>query len=142
MGIFGHILAFWQKNNHRTQANIVKVNLTDDDYYNILKGILGYSLSCAGILFFFQKTHMLFRISKGAKIRNRYNQVPHLTQDTNQKVTQSQPDTTNESQEVSPFPAGDQKVLIFHRSLIFLAQTNFFLFYAYFDGISVTIAMI
>ena len=26
-------------------------------------------------------------VSKGAKIRNRYNQVPHLTQDTNGKVT-------------------------------------------------------
>ena len=41
-------------------------------------------------------------VSKGAKIRNRYNQVPHLTQDTNGKVTNSQLDTTNERQEVSP----------------------------------------
>ena len=48
------------------------------------------------------------RKRKGAKIRNGYNQVPHLTQDTNGKVTNSQLDTTNESQEVSPFPAGDQ----------------------------------
>ena len=47
----------------------------------------------------------------GAKIRNRYNQVPHLTQDTNGKVTNSQPDTTNESQEVSPFSAGDHKAV-------------------------------
>ena len=30
------------------------------------------------------------KVSKGAKIRNRYNQVPHLTQDTNGKVTSSQ----------------------------------------------------
>ena len=30
------------------------------------------------------------KVSKGAKIRNRYNQVPHLTQDTNEKVTNSQ----------------------------------------------------
>ena len=45
--------------------------------------------------------------SKGATIRYRYNQVPHLTQDTNGKVTNSQLDTTNESQEISPFPAGD-----------------------------------
>ena len=29
-------------------------------------------------------------VNKGAKIRNRYNQVPHLTQDTNGKVTNSQ----------------------------------------------------
>ena len=41
--------------------------------------------------------------SKGAKIWNRYNQVPYLTQDTNGKLTNSQLDTTNESQEVSPF---------------------------------------
>ena len=32
----------------------------------------------------------LFGVSKVAKIRNRYNQVPHLTQDTNGKVTNSQ----------------------------------------------------
>ena len=30
---------------------------------------------------------VLDKVSKGAKIRNRYNQVPHLTQDTNGKVT-------------------------------------------------------
>ena len=49
-------------------------------------------------------------MSKGAKIRNQYNQVPHLTQDTNGKVTNSKLDTTNESQEVSPFPEGDHKM--------------------------------
>ena len=43
---------------------------------------------------------LVFKVSKGAKIRNRCNQVPHLTQDTNGKVTNSQLDTTNESQEV------------------------------------------
>ena len=52
------------------------------------------------------------KVIKGAKIRNRYNQVPHQTQDNNGKVTNSQPDTTNESQEVSPFPAGDHKAHI------------------------------
>ena len=52
------------------------------------------------------------KVSKGAKIRNRYNQVPHLTQDTNGKVTNSQLDTTNESQEVSLFPAGDHNAQI------------------------------
>ena len=34
------------------------------------------------------------KVSKGANIRNRYNQVPHLTQDTNAKVTNSQLYTT------------------------------------------------
>ena len=51
----------------------------------------------------------ILEVSKGAKIRNRYNQVPHLTQDTNGKVTNSQLDTTSERQEVSPFLAGDHK---------------------------------
>ena len=57
-----------------------------------------------------------YKVSKGAKIRNQYNQVPHLTQDTNGKVTNSQLDTTNESQEVSPFPAGDHKAHINRRA--------------------------
>ena len=52
------------------------------------------------------------KVSKGAKIRNRYNQVPHLTHDTNGKVTNSQLDTTIENQEASPFPAGDHKAHI------------------------------
>ena len=56
------------------------------------------------------------KVSKGAKIRNRYNQVPHLTQDTNGKVTNSQLNTTNESQEVSLFPAGEHKVHINRRA--------------------------
>ena len=63
------------------------------------------------------ETDSLFiKVSKGAKIRNRYNQVPHLTQDTNGKVTNSQIDTTNESQEVSPFSAGDHKAHINRRA--------------------------
>ena len=63
-----------------------------------------------------------YYVNKGAKIRNRYNQVPYLTQDTkdtqdtNGKVTNSKLDTTNESQEVSPFPADDHKAHINRRS--------------------------
>ena len=56
------------------------------------------------------------KVSKGAKIRNRYNQVPHLTQNTNGKVPNSQLDTTNESQEVSPFPAGDHNAHLNRRA--------------------------
>ena len=52
---------------------------------------------------------ILIKVRKRAKIGNRYNLAPHLTQDTNGKVTTSQLDITNESQEVSPFPAGDHK---------------------------------
>ena len=45
-------------------------------------------------------------------MRNQYNQAPHLTQDTNVKVTTSQLGITNESQEVNPFTAGDHKTSI------------------------------
>ena len=41
---------------------------------------------------------------KRAKNRNRYNQAPHSTQDTNAEATTSQLDITNESQEASPHP--------------------------------------
>ena len=52
-----------------------------------------------------------FKVSKGAKIRNRYNQVPHQTKDANGKVTNAQLDTTN----ASLFPAGDHKAHINRR---------------------------
>ena len=64
-----------------------------------------------------QNPYFLFRkVIKGAKIRNQYNQVPHLNQDTNGIVTNSQLDTTNESYEVSPFPADDHKAHINRRT--------------------------
>ena len=56
------------------------------------------------------------KVSKGAKISNRYNQVPHLAHDTSEKVTNSQLDTANESQVVSPFQAGDHKAKINRRT--------------------------
>ena len=59
---------------------------------------------------------MTLKVGKGAKTSNRYNKVPHMTQDTNGKVTNSQLDTTNKSKEVSPFPAGDDKAQINRRA--------------------------
>ena len=58
---------------------------------------------------------MLRKIRMRATIRNRYDQAPHLTQDTNGKVTATQLDIINESQEVSPFPGGDHKASINRR---------------------------
>ena len=51
----------------------------------------------------------LKKLRKRAKVWNRNNQARYLTQDIKGKVTKSQLDITNESQEVSPFPAGDHK---------------------------------
>ena len=56
------------------------------------------------------------KVRKRAKNRNLYNQAPHLTQDTNRKVTISQLTITNESQEVSPFPVANHKASINRRA--------------------------
>ena len=50
--------------------------------------IKGYTYKVINILA--SKCPIVVKVSNGAKIRNRYNQVPHLTQDTNGKVTNSQ----------------------------------------------------
>ena len=55
-------------------------------------------------------TKDIVKVRKKAKIRNQYNQLPHLTQDTtweNDKNTRKH--HTKESQGVSPFPTGDHK---------------------------------
>ena len=51
----------------------------------------------------------IVKVRKMAKIRNWYNQVPHLTQDTTWESNTTTINITNKSQEVSPFPAGDHK---------------------------------
>ena len=67
-------------------------------------------------MYIFHKRPCLDKVSKGAKISNQYNQIPHLTQDSNGKVTNSQLDTTNECQEVSPLLAGDHNAHINRRA--------------------------
>ena len=47
------------------------------------------------------------RVSKNANIKNRYNQVPHLTQETTWERDKNT--RKHHTQEVSPFPAGDHK---------------------------------
>ena len=66
----------------------------------------GLYMNCleVNLLYVPQRTN---KVRRRAKIRNRYNQAPRLTQNTNGKVTTSQLEITNESQEFSPFPAGD-----------------------------------
>ena len=51
-----------------------------------------------------------FKVRKKAKIRNRYNQVPHLTQDSTwESDKNTRKHHTQKSLDVSPFPAGDHK---------------------------------
>ena len=45
------------------------------------------------------------KVRKRAKIGNRYNQAPRLTQDTNGKVTASQLDTKKREPRRQPFPS-------------------------------------
>ena len=69
----------------------------------------GGQLSWMGTTRTSKKGRKTNKVRKMAKKGNRYNQAPHLTQDTNGKVTTSQLDIAKKSQEVSPFPAGDLK---------------------------------
>ena len=50
-----------------------------------------------------------------ARIRNRYNQVPHRSQDTKWESSKIIINMTNKSQEVSPFPSGDHKAAMNRR---------------------------
>ena len=94
----------WQRKESNYYAYIWQIQL-----------LLRYNLH-AFCFVLFCVYYIILKVSKGAKIRSRYNQVPHPTQDTNGIVTNSQLDTTNESQEVSPFPAGDHKAHINRRA--------------------------
>ena len=58
----------------------------------------------------------LCKVRKTARVKNRYCQVSHLSQDTNWERTKITISTTNESQEVSSFPAGDHKAHINRRA--------------------------
>ena len=61
-------------------------------------------------------TSWSIEVRKRARIRKQYRQAPQLTEDTNGKVTTTQLDITNESQEISLFPAGDHKAPIIGRA--------------------------
>ena len=52
---------------------------------------------------------VFFKVRKTAKIRKRYNQVPHLIENTTWESNKNTINIINKSQEVSPFPAGDHK---------------------------------
>ena len=67
----------------------------------------------------------LFKVRKNAKIRNQFSQVPYLTQDT---VWESDKNTTTrhiqESQENSPFPAGDHNTARHRQDNMAKTNTN------------------
>ena len=84
-----------------------------EDPLTLLEGFMQGVIVCCMVS---EKIWFPYFKSKGARIRNQYNQVQHLTQDINGKVTNSLLDTTNEIQEVSSFPAGDHKAHINRRA--------------------------
>ena len=58
------------------------------------------------------KYSKVFKARKAAKIRNQYNQVRPLTQNTTWVVTKTQLNITNKGQEVSPFHEDDYKAAL------------------------------
>ena len=59
--------------------------------------------------------HIIVKVRKTGRIRNRYNQVPHLSQDTKWESNEITINITNKGQEVSPFPSGDHKTAMNRR---------------------------
>ena len=59
--------------------------------------------------------HYTYESKKDGKDQERYNQVPHLTQDTTWESNKNTINITNKSQEVSPFPAGNHKAAMNRR---------------------------
>ena len=57
---------------------------------NVILRLVAVYVLLAGKDHLVKKVSWQTKVSKGAKIRNRYNEVPHLTQDTNGKITNSQ----------------------------------------------------
>ena len=56
-----------------------------------------------------------YKVRKTAMIRNRYNQVPHLSEDTKWESNKITIIITNKSQEVNYFPLGDRKAAMNRR---------------------------
>ena len=79
----------------------------DPNLYHLEKRILQKKRAYAKL----ESSRLALKVRKKAKIRNRYNQVTHLTQDT---IWESDKHTRKhhiqESQEVSPFPTGGHKL--------------------------------
>ena len=69
----------------------------------------------------------LSKVRKRAKIRNRYNQTSHLTQDTNGKVTTSQLNITNKSQDMPYILKVNKEIINFGPDLYISSATTFFL---------------
>ena len=77
-------------------------------------------VSCSAVPFY-----NAAKVRKKAKIRNRYNQVPHRTRDTLLEIDKNtRTYHTQESQEVSLIPAGDHKAARNRQDSITLTKTN------------------
>ena len=103
-------------NPHMCEKLVSKLTQVKNYYQILTYGKHSYQIIAYMNNWYLIVTIVSDKVRKGAKIRNRYNQVPHLTRDTNGKVTNSQKDTANEIQEVSPFPAGDHNAHINRRT--------------------------
>ena len=60
----------------------------------------------------YHRIYMGLKVRKTASVRNRYNQVPHLSKDTKLENNKILINITNKSHKVSPFPSGDHKAAI------------------------------
>ena len=97
-------------NRQRATMQLI-CEVTDKNYYSsafstFLILIAEYGDNFLDLIFGGKIIH---KVRKKAKIRNLYNQIPHLIQDAITESAKNIKHHIQESQEVSPFPAGDLK---------------------------------
>ena len=74
-----------------------------------------YMLTIRVVQVYYATHTMPLEVRKEARIRNRYNQVPHPSQDTKRESSKITINITNKSQEVIPIHAGDHKAAMNRR---------------------------
>ena len=72
---------------------------------------------CCMLLVYLQCYYGMYKVRKTARIRNRYYQVSHLSQNTKWESNKITINITNKIQEVSPFPSGDHKTAMNRRKV-------------------------
>ena len=84
------MLIFWLLfNSYGWQITAIQLNEIPNTLSNVAMDGMWEKESTTGVQLEQENPYARVKVSKGAKIKNRYSQVPHLTQDANGKVTNS-----------------------------------------------------
>ena len=109
--------AVWQAIAKAEEDTFVNISPNDSSIFNVAKHIdrtnqdvVGKKCTRNDTGEFSLSDEDKMKVRKTARIRNRYDQVLHLSQDTKWESNKTTINITNKSQWVSPFPSGDHKM--------------------------------